>query len=153
MIESILLLRIWLWMILDLRLPSYQSLRRCHRCLKCCDWVGLASWFSTVVAIYFNCQPSEHRRNVVLWRGVGWYFLFPVSTYACPLAYCCCVLDDHSEWAVPPHPFSRVWLGEEAWAPQHWIWGARIRNLGPGADMGEVHISTCFCGGVEPIQR
>ena len=30
-------------------------------------------------------------------RGVGWYFLFHVSTYPCPLAYCCCVLVNHSE--------------------------------------------------------
>ena len=45
-------------------------------------------------------------------RAVGWYFLFPVSTYACPLAYCCYVFVDHSKWDVPPHSFSRVWLGE-----------------------------------------
>ena len=84
----------------------------------------------TVVAIYNNCQSSEHRRNMVSGRGVGWYFPFYVSTYPCPLAYWCCVLVDHFERDVPPHPFPRVWLSEGAWAIQHWIWGARIRNLG-----------------------
>ena len=74
---------------------------------------------SAVVATYINCQPSEHRRNIVSGRGVGWYCLFYVSTYPCPLAYRCCVLVDHSERDVPPQPFSRVWLGEGTWAPQH----------------------------------
>ena len=44
-IGSILLLRIWLWMILELWIPSYQSLRRRHCWLKYCDWVGFTSWF------------------------------------------------------------------------------------------------------------
>ena len=52
-------------------------------------------------------------------RGVGWCFLCYVSTYPWPLAYCCCVLVDHSDWDVPLHPFPRVWLGEGAWALQH----------------------------------
>ena len=103
----------------------------------------------TVVTVYINCQPSEHRRNIVSGRGVGWYFPFYVSTYPCSPACCCCVLVDHSERDVRPHPFSRVWLGEDTWALQHWIWGARIRNLGVGVDMGKAHISTCLCGGVE----
>ena len=34
-------------------------------------------------------------------RGVGWYFLFNVSTYQCPLSYCCCVVVDYSERDVP----------------------------------------------------
>ena len=45
-------------------------------------------------------------------RGVGWSFLFYVSRYLCPLVDCRCVLVNHSERDVPPHPFSRVWLGK-----------------------------------------
>ena len=40
---------------------------------------------SAVVAIHNNCQPSEHRRNMVSGWGVGWHLLFRVSTYPCAL--------------------------------------------------------------------
>ena len=80
-------------------------------------------------------------------------FPFHVSTYPCLWTYRCCVLVDHSEGDVSPRPFSRVRLGEGAWAVQHWIWGARLRDLGAGEDMGKVQVLTCFCGSVEPIQR
>ena len=106
---------------------------------------------SAVVAIYFNCQPSEHRRNMVSGRGVGWYFLSYVSTCPCPLPYCCCVLVDHSERDVPPHTCSCVWLGEESWEVKHRVRGTRFRNLGHGADMGKVHIPTCLRCRAEPV--
>ena len=108
---------------------------------------------SAVVAIYFNRKPSEHRRNMVSGRGVGWSFLFYVSTYPCPLAYCCCVLVHHSERDVPPHPFSRVWLGEDARTMQHRVWRALLRDLGDGADVREVRVSPCLCCDVKLIQR
>ena len=47
-------------------------------------------------------------------QGDGWYFLFYVSTYPCPLAYCCCVLVDHFERDVP-HILSRVF----GWVKAH----------------------------------
>ena len=106
----------------------------------------------TVVAIFITSQSSEHRRNMVSGRCVGWYFPFNVSTYPCSLVYWWCVLVDHFERDVSPHPFPRVWLGKGAWALQHWIWGVQIRNLDDYADTGKAHISTCLCGGVEPIQ-
>ena len=117
----------------------------CHVASSCegviAGWSVATGWVlrvgsSAVVAIYFKCQPSEHRRDMVSGRGVGWYFLFHVSTYPCPLAYFCCVLVGHFERDVPLHSFLCVWLGEGAWAPQQWVWGARIRFVGAGADMG-----------------
>ena len=48
-------------------------------------------------------------------------FLFHVSTYPYALAYWCCVLMDHFEWDVPPHPFSCVRVGKGAWTVQHQI--------------------------------
>ena len=35
-IGSTFLLRVWLWMILEPRMPRYQPLPRCHRWLRCC---------------------------------------------------------------------------------------------------------------------
>ena len=55
----------------------------------------------TVVTVYNNYQPSEHWRNMVSGRSVGWYFPFYVSPYPCPLGYCCCFLVDHRERDVP----------------------------------------------------
>ena len=78
--------------------------------------------------------------------------LLLVATCACLLAYWCCVLVDHLEWNVPPHPCSCVWLGEGSWEMQHRVRGTRFRDLGDGADMGEVHISTCVCCRAVPIQ-
>ena len=66
---------------------------------------------SAVVAIYVNCQPSEHRRNMVSGRGVGWFFPFFVSTYPCSLAYCCCALVDHFERDVPLASFRACLVG------------------------------------------
>ena len=80
-------------------------------------------------------------------------FLLHVSTYLCALAYCCCVLVDHFERDVPPQPFSCVRLSEGAWAEQHRVRRAQLGNLCDGADVGKVHISSCLCCGVEPIQR
>ena len=59
---------------------------------------------------------------------------------------------DFFERDVPPHPFSYDRLGEGAWAVQHQVRVARLRDLGDGADMGKVHISTCLCCSVEPVQ-
>ena len=112
-------------------------------------WVGS----SAVVATYINCQPSEHRRNMASGRGVGWYLRFMCQRMHAHWLIAAVFLVDHFERDVPPHPFSRVCLGEGVWALQHWIRRARIRNLGGVADMGKVHISTSLCGGVEPIQR
>ena len=69
--------------------------------------------------------------------------LLLVATCTCSLAYWCCVLVDHLEWKVPPHSCSCVWLGEGSWEMQHRVRRTRFRDLGDGADMGEVHILTC----------
>ena len=85
-------------------------------------------------------------RNEVL---VG-NFLLHMSTYPCALAYCCCVLVDHFELVCS---LSCVRLDEGLSAVQHRFRGAQIRDLGDGADVEKVHVSSCFCCGVEPIQR
>ena len=78
--------------------------------------------------------------------------LLLLATFTCSLAYWCCVLVDHLERNVPPHSCSCVWLGEGSWKMQHRVRKTRFRDLGHGADMGEVHISTCVCCRAEPIQ-
>ena len=79
--------------------------------------------------------------------------LFLVSTYPYSLVYWCCVLVDHFEGGVPSHPFSCVRVNESAWTMQHWVWRARLRDLGDGEYMGEVHVSSCLCCRIEPLQR
>ena len=79
-------------------------------------------------------------------------FLFHVSTFSFALAYWCCVLVNHFEWDVTPHPFQCVRLDEGSWTVQHRIWRARLRDLGDRADVEEIHISPCLCCGVEPTQ-
>ena len=77
--------------------------------------------------------------------------LLLVATYTCLPAYWCCVLVDHLEGIVPPHSCLRVWLGKGSWEVQHRVRGTRFRDLGHGADMGEVHISTCLRCRAEPV--
>ena len=77
-------------------------------------------------------------------------FLLLVATYTWSLSYWCCVSVNHLEWHVPPHPCSCVWLGEGPWEVQHRVRRTRFRDLGHGADMGEVHVSTCLCCRAEP---
>ena len=80
-------------------------------------------------------------------------FSFQLFTYSCASAYWCCVLVDLFERDVPSHPFSCVQLGEGAWAVQNRFGRARLRDLGDGANMRGVYISSCLFCGVEPIQR
>ena len=68
------------------------------------------------------------------------FSLVYISTYLCDLAYWCCVLVNHFEWDVPPHPLSWVWVGELAPTLQHWFWRARFRDLGDAADVRRAHI-------------
>ena len=78
--------------------------------------------------------------------------LLLVATCTCSPACCCCVLVDHLEWNVPPHSCSRVLLGEGSWEMQHRVGRTRFRDLGHGADMGGVHVSTCLRCRAEPVQ-
>ena len=102
----------------------------------------------TLITSRVNIDVAWSRDEVFVGK-----FLFHVSTYICALVYWCCVLFELFQRVQPSHPLSCVRLGEGTWPVQLWVWGARLRDLGDGADMGEVHISTCFCGGVEPIQH
>ena len=100
----------------------------------------------TLIASRVNIDVAWSRDEVLV--GI---FLLLVSTYKCSLAYWCCVLIDHFEWNVPPHPCSCVWLGAGSWEVQHRVRGTRFRDLGHGADMGEVHVSTCLRCHAEPV--
>ena len=93
----------------------------------------------TLIASRVNIDVAWSRDEVLF--GI---VLFLVATYTCSLAYWCCVLVDHLEWNVPPHSCSRAWLGKGSWKVQHRVRGTRFRDLGHGADMGEVHVSTCL---------
>ena len=90
----------------------------------------------TLIASWVNTDVAWSRDEVLV--GI---VLLLVATYTCSPAYFCCVLVDHLEWNVPPHSCSCVWLGEGSWEMQHRVRRTRFRDLGHGADMGEVHIS------------
>ena len=77
--------------------------------------------------------------------------LLLVATCTCSLVYWCCVLVDHLEWKIPPHSCSCFCLGKGSWEVQHRVRRTRFRDLGHGADMGEVHISTCLRCRAEPV--
>ena len=100
----------------------------------------------TLIASRVNIEVAWSRDEVLV--GI---VLLVMTTHTCSLAYRCCVLVDHLERNVPPHSSSSLWLGQESWEVQHRIRGARFRDLGHGADMGEVHISTCVCCRAEPV--
>ena len=93
----------------------------------------------TLIASQVNIEVAWSRDEVLV--GI---VLLVITTHTCSLAYWCCFLGDNLERKVPPHPCSRVWLREESWKIQHRIRGTRLRDLGHGANMGEVHISTCL---------
>ena len=100
----------------------------------------------TLNASRVNIEVAWSRDEVLV--GI---VLLVITTHTCSLAHWCCVLVDHLERNVLPHPCSRVWLGEESCEMQHRARGTRLRDLGHGADMGEVHISTslrCRAGSV-----
>ena len=100
----------------------------------------------TLIASRVNIDVAWSRDKVLV--GI---VLLLVATYTCSLAYWCCILVDHLEWNVPPHRCSCVWLGEESWEVQHRVRRMRFRDLGPGVDIGEVHISTCLRCHAEPV--
>ena len=93
----------------------------------------------TLIASRVNIEVAWSRDEVLV--GI---VLLVITTLTCSLAYWCCFLIDHLERNVPPHPCSRVLLGEESWEMQHRVRGTWLRDLGHGANMGEVHISTCL---------
>ena len=92
----------------------------------------------TLIVSRVNIEVAWSRDEVLV--GI---VLLVITTRTCSLAYWCFVLVDHLERSVPPHSCSSLWLGQESWEVQHRIRGARFRDLGHGADVGEVHISTC----------
>ena len=100
----------------------------------------------TLMASRVNVDVAWSRDEVLV--GIS---SLVVATYTCSLIYWCCVLIDHFERNVPPHPCSRVRLGEESWEVQHRVRRTRFRNLGHGADMGKVHFPTCLCCRTEPV--
>ena len=91
----------------------------------------------TLIANRVNIDVAWSRDDV----SVGIVLLL-VVTCTCSLAYWCCVLVHHLEWNVPLHSCSCVWLGKGSWEVQHRVRGTQFRDLGHGADMEEVHIST-----------
>ena len=101
----------------------------------------------TLIASRVNVDVAWSRDEVLV--GIS---LLVVATYMCSLTYWCCVLVDHLEWNVPPHPCSRVQLGEESWEVHHRVRRTRFRGLGYGADIGEVHISMCLRCRTEQVQ-
>ena len=68
----------------------------------------------TLIASRLNIDVACSRDEVLVGS-----FLLLVATYTCSLAYWCCVLVDHFERDVPPHPCSCVWLVEGSWEVQH----------------------------------
>ena len=100
----------------------------------------------TLITIRVNKDVAWSRDEVLV--GI---VLLLVAACTCSLAYWCCVLVDHLEWNVPPHSCLCVWLGKGSWELQHRVRGRRFRDLGHGADMGEVHFSTCLRCLAEPV--
>ena len=100
----------------------------------------------TLIAGRVNNDVAWYRDEVLV--GI---VLLVITTRTCSLAYWCCVLVDHLERNVPQHSCSSLWLGQESWEVQHRFRGARFRDLGHGADVGDVHISTCVCCRAEPV--
>ena len=108
---------------------------------------------SPVTASRVNIDVTWSRDEVLVDK-----FLFHVSTNSCALTFWLiipfgAIFVNYFEREVPPHPFWCVRLGEGAWAVQHRVRGARLRDLGASADMGKVYISSCLCCGIESIQR
>ena len=68
----------------------------------------------TLIVSRVNIDVAWSREEVLVGS-----FLLLVATYTCSLAYWCCVLVDHFERDVPPHPCSCVWLREGSWEMQH----------------------------------
>ena len=101
----------------------------------------------TLIASRVNIDVTWSRDEVLV--GIA---LLLVATCTCSLAYWCCVLVDHLEWNVPLHPCSCFCLGKGSWEVQHRVRRTRFRDLGHGADMGEVHISTCLRCCAKPVQ-
>ena len=101
----------------------------------------------TLIASRVNIDVAWSREEVLV--GI---VLLLVATYTCSPAYCCCVLVDHLEWNVHPLSCSCVWLCEGSWEMQHRVRRTRLRDLGHGADMGEVRISTRLRCHAEPVQ-
>ena len=152
--RGIFLLGIWLWTILEPRMPRYQSLPRCRRWLKCCDWAAPTSWLA-------NCGrnarwlPGEW---TLTWHGLGRRCWLVFSCSMCPGMYLHWLFVVVFKSIILNGTYPRIIyscdrLGEGAWTVQHRVSGARLRGLGDGADVGDVHISPCLCCGVEPIQR
>ena len=100
----------------------------------------------TLIASRVNIEVAWSRDELLV--GI---ILLVMTTHTCSLPYRCCVLVNHLERNVPPHSCSSLWLGQESWEVQHRVRGARFRDLGHSADVGEVHISTCVCCRAEPV--
>ena len=100
----------------------------------------------TLIASRVNIEVAWSRDEVLV--GIA---LLVITTHTCLLAYWYRVLVDHLERNVPPHSCSNLWLGQESWEVQHRIRGARFRDLGHGADVGEVYVSTCLRCRIEPV--
>ena len=101
----------------------------------------------TLIASRVNIEVAWSRDEVLV--GI---VLLVMTTDTCSLAYRCYVLVDHLERNLTPHSCSSFWLGQKSWEVQLRIRGARFRDLGHGADVGEVHISTCVCCRAEPVE-
>ena len=100
----------------------------------------------TLIASRVNIDVAWYRDEVLV--GI---VLLLVATCTCSLAYWCCVLVNHLEGNVPLHSCSCFCLAKGSWEVQHRVRGTRFRDLGHGADMGEVHISTCLRCRAEPV--
>ena len=78
-IESIVLMRIRLWTILEPRMPRYQSLPSCRRWLNCCDWAASTSWFT-------NCGRNLrwlHAEWTLTWHGLATRCWLVISCSMC----------------------------------------------------------------------
>ena len=100
----------------------------------------------TLIASRVNIDVAWSQNKVLV--GI---VLLLVATCTCSLAFSCCVLVDRLEWNVPPHSCLCVWFGKGSWEVQHRVRGTLFSDLGHGADMGEVHISTCLRYRAEPV--
>ena len=77
-IESNLLLMIWLWTLLELRMPRYQSLPRCCRCLKFCDWFT----DELVYQLWSQFTLTDSRMNLdVTWSRMSCWLVISCSMF------------------------------------------------------------------------
>ena len=66
----------------------------------------------TLTASRVNIDVTWSRDEVLV--GISCFVCLRIQEH---WGYCCFVSVDQSERDVPPHAFSRVWLGKGAWAP------------------------------------